>query len=163
MSGERERLSAVSALGLVGISFGSVLVIANIRPFEENASTAANFFAVCIPLGTGAYVANAVLSVWFTTKWLKATLTVLYFFSMVIAQFGCAIGLYWLFRHISDLSGQLFLWTAVGCYVAIGVLTSIGISHRLNELPVKQLPEATDSSGQKITSISEEKVEQAPS
>jgi len=142
MPEKRRALAAISAFGLLGVSFASVLVIGNLKAFDEHAGTAASCFAVCIPLGVGGYVLYEFASglpfpkaVQSYVKW--ACLAV-----MAIAQFGCAIGLYWFFRHISDHAGQLFLWTALACYVVAGLIMVAGVLTHLSRPHVEPKADA---------------------
>ncbi len=55
-------------------------------------------------------------------KWVKTALWILRLICILIGDVGCAIGIYFIFRHVSSPAARDFLITALVCWLALGLL-----------------------------------------
>lgn len=124
-SEQRRRWRVAADLGLVGASFASFLVVASIDKPDQNAKSAAELFAVCIPLAVAASSVPALQTV--SSQRLQQALFWLHSVLFGIAQIGCAIGIYKLFLSVSPRAGNLFLETALTCYLGFALLYLVSL------------------------------------
>jgi hypothetical protein len=111
-------------LGLAGVALGCVLVLASLDELSPSAASAANCFAISIPLSVGSYFIQIVRDEAYKRP-LKVILQGLELGLFVAAQIASVVGVYWMFRHVSAEASTLFAKTAAGCYLAAGVLYAV--------------------------------------
>lgn len=133
MAEPKNNAATIPALGLIGVSFAAVLVIANVRPFDDDLRESASAFAFAIPLGIAGYVTRVVIGPKANLTWLKRIINVYSISAIVIAQIGCVIGLYKFFRHISSDAGSTFLTVTLGCYLVGSILLAVGAGDFLRQ------------------------------
>lgn len=115
-------------LGIAGASFAAFMVVASLSNPGPDAHKASHYFAVCIPLAVAALFIAEITDD--SSSTLSQALNVLHGITFGVAQIGCAIGIYHLFKHVGPEVGSLFLSTALGLYLSCALLYLIVIAIR---------------------------------
>jgi len=118
---EKKRSGVLPKFGMAAAAFAAFLVIVTLPQPAAALQTATKFFAVCIPL----VIASAVLRQFVDAakqKIVKAVLDSLHLVVTSAGDIGCGIGIYWVFRNVSEGSAQLFLSASLISWVVVGLI-----------------------------------------
>src|SRR5258706_15374550 len=106
--------SPIPELGMAAAAFACLLVVVSIERPSADLLQAVRIFAVTIPVA----VAGAFVVIIRRTKErpsIRMALWILRLCCTAIGDVGCAIGVYFIFRHLSGTAARHFLTTSLMC------------------------------------------------
>jgi hypothetical protein len=114
----------IPELGMAAAAFACLLVAVSIEHPSAELLEAVRIFAVTIPLVVaGVFVRMLRRNV--TKPWLRKGFLILRLGCILVGDVGCGIGIYWMFRHVSNVAADRFLATSLISWIVVGFLGMI--------------------------------------
>jgi len=111
----------IPELGMAAAAFACFLVAASVERPSSELLEAVRVFAVTIPVSV-AGVFIKLIRRGASEKWARITLLILRLGCVLVGDIGCAIGVYWVFSHVSNVAADRFLKTSLLSWLAVGLL-----------------------------------------
>jgi hypothetical protein len=116
--------TSIPELGMAAAGFACVLVIVSVDSPSAALQRAGELFAASIPLTIAGVFVQARMKK-SDPVWLQNALLTLRLVCILFGDIGCGIGIYWVFRDMSDSAGATFLGVALGCWLAVALLHGV--------------------------------------